>query len=92
MYLKKIKGPRAITLRDGSIFTLADLPPKDTRRWVASRKAAVVTGVTQGLITPKEATERWSLSADELAEWVRAIAEHGEGALKTTRLQQYRQP
>jgi len=42
MYLKKIDGPRAVTLADGTIMTRADLPRADTRRWVASRKAAVV--------------------------------------------------
>ena len=49
MYRKKIQGPRAVTLPDGSIMTRADLPPPETRRWVASRKAAVVRGVVHGL-------------------------------------------
>jgi hypothetical protein len=51
MFLKKVDGPRAITLPDGSVITLADLPPQNTRRWVASRKAAVVRGVIYGLIS-----------------------------------------
>ncbi len=45
MYLKKIDGPRAVNLPDGSVMTRADLPPVETRRWVASRKAAVVKAV-----------------------------------------------
>ncbi|WP_432450088.1 DUF1153 domain-containing protein [Aliiroseovarius marinus] len=92
MYLKKVEGPRAVTLPDGSIMTRADLPPKDTRRWVASRKAAVVKAVRSGLVTEKEAREMYALSEDELEEWMRAVKEHGEAALKATTLQRYRQP
>ncbi|MCI2393719.1 DUF1153 domain-containing protein [Aliiroseovarius sediminis] len=92
MYLKKVEGPRAVTLPDGSIMTRADLPPHTTRRWVASRKAAVVRGVIYGLIAEKDAQEMYALSPEELAEWMRAVADHGEAALKATALQRYRQP
>ncbi|GHE95549.1 hypothetical protein GCM10016455_15430 [Aliiroseovarius zhejiangensis] len=92
MYLKKVEGPRAVTLPDGSIMTRADLPPRTTRRWVASRKAAVVRGVLSGLISEKDAQELYALSPEELDEWVRAVSTHGEAALKATSLQRYRQP
>ncbi|QOL80268.1 CtrA inhibitor SciP [Pseudooceanicola spongiae] len=92
MYLKKVQGPRAITLPDGRVMTRADLPPPETRRWVASRKAAVVRGVVHGLITQDEALERYEISAEEFLEWVSAVANHGEEALKTTALQKFRQP
>ncbi|MEE9428415.1 MAG: DUF1153 domain-containing protein [Paracoccaceae bacterium] len=92
MYLKKIDGPRAVTLPDGSAMTQADLPPVKTRRWVASRKAAVVKGILAGLITETEAKSRWSLSEGELDEWLFAVQNHGIGALKTTMVQKYRQP
>lgn len=92
MFLKKIDGPRSVTLPDGTIMTRADLPPQTTRRWVASRKAAVVRAVGAALLTRKEALERYALSSDEFAEWEKAVAEHGEGALKATALQRYRQP
>jgi len=92
MYLKKIDGPRAVTLNDGSVMTRADLPPATTRRWVASRKAAVVRGVTSGLITQSEALVRWGLSKEELGEWLSAVEHFGEAALKVTRVQNYRQP
>ena len=92
MYLKKVDGPRAVTLNDGSIMTRADLPPPDTRRWVASRKAAVVRGVVYGLITQSEAQHLYRVSAEEFQSWISAIAEHGEDALKTTSLKKYRQP
>lgn len=45
MFLKKVEGLRAVTLLDGSVCSMADLPPIETQRWVASRKAAVVRGV-----------------------------------------------
>jgi len=92
MYLKKVDGPRAVTLADGSVMTKADLPPRNTRRWVASRKAAVVRGVIYNLISKDEALERYQLSEDEFMEWVRAVTEHGEAALKATAVQKYRQP
>ncbi|PTQ68003.1 DUF1153 domain-containing protein [Celeribacter persicus] len=92
MYLKKVDGPRAVTLPDGSIMTRADLPPKDTRRWVASRKAAVVKGVAFGLIPVTEALKMYGLSEEEFNSWKNAITEHGEAALKATSVQKYRQP
>ena len=91
MYLRKIDGPRSVTLPDGTIMTRADLPPKDTRRWVASRKASVIKAVMAGLITRDEALGLFGLSEDEFSEWENAISEHGEAALKTTALQKYRQ-
>lgn len=91
MYLKKVDGPRAVTLPDGRVMTRADLPPADTRRWVASRKAAVVRGVTFGLISRAEALRRYGLSDEEFDGWIAAVAEHGEQALKATALKKYRQ-
>ncbi len=92
MYLKKVDGPRSVTLADGSVMTQADLPPPNTKRWVASRKAAVVRGVAYGLITQSDALTRYQISEDEFHEWVKAVSEHGEDALKATALQRYRQP
>ena len=92
MYLRKVEGPRSVTLPDGSIMTRADLPSTKTRRWVASRKAAVVRAVMAGLIQRKEALERYSLSDEEFKEWESAVTQFGEAALKATALQRYRQP
>ncbi|UOA27463.1 DUF1153 domain-containing protein [Pseudosulfitobacter sp. DSM 107133] len=90
MYLKKVDGPRAVTLLDGSVMTQADLPDADTRRWVASRKVAVVRGVLYGLIAQNAALERYGISAEEFEAWVRAVSLHGEEALKATALQRFR--
>lgn len=92
MFLRKVDGARAVTLADGSVMTRADLPPATTRRWVASRKAAVVRGVLYGLISRDAALERYGLSEEEFIGWVKAIADHGEDALKATALKRYRQP
>ncbi|MBW4708779.1 DUF1153 domain-containing protein [Roseobacter sp. YSTF-M11] len=92
MYLKKVDGPRSVTLADGSVMTQADLPPANTRRWVASRKASVVRGVAYGLISQSDALKKYQISEDEFHEWVKAVSEHGEDALKATALQKYRQP
>lgn len=89
MYLKKVDGPRAVTLPDGKVMSRADLPAKTTCRWVSSRKAAVVWGVTYGLISKDEALERYSLSEEEFAHWVQAFAKHRENALKTTSTKAY---
>ena len=91
MFLKRVDGPRQVTLPDGSILTRADLPPADTRRWVASRKAVVVKAVLYGLIPEKEALDRYALSEEEFALRRSAVVTHGEDGLKVTAIQKYRQ-
>jgi transposase-like protein len=73
-------------------MSLSDLPPPDTKRWVASRKAAVVAAVAQGLISEAQACERYGLTAEELRSWRTALDSHGVGALRATRIQLYRSP
>ena len=90
MYLKKVDGPRAVTLPDGTRMTRADLPPPDTTRWVASRKAAVVKAVLHGLLSEEVARETYALSAEELQQWVQAVHQHGVDALKATGIQRFR--
>ena len=92
MFLHKVEGPRSVTLPDGTVLSRADLPPEDTTRWVASRKAIVVRGVVYGLITLSDAKRRYGLSDEEFNSWVSAVAEHGMDALKATALKKYRQP
>lgn len=91
MYLKKVDGPRAVTLPDGRILTRADLPAPDTRRWVAGRKAVVVQAVRHRLISRDEALRNYGLSDEEFDGWCTAIDHHGEEALKVTALRKYRQ-
>ncbi|MES2145120.1 MAG: DUF1153 domain-containing protein [Pseudomonadota bacterium] len=91
MFLKRVDGPRQVTLPDGTILSRADLPPNDTRRWVASRKAVVVKAVIYGLITQTEAMDRYALSEEEFGLWRNAVESHGEKALRVTTIQKYRQ-
>lgn len=91
MYLKRVDGPRQVTLPDGTVLTRADLPAPDTRRWVASRKAVVVNAVLYGLIPQSEALDRYALSEEEFSLWRTAVETHGAKALKVTTIQKYRQ-
>lgn len=91
MYIRKIQGPHTVTLPDGSTMTRSDLPSPKTTRWVASRKAAVVRAVAYGLLSEEEAIRTYSLSEEELAAWRSAVERHGEKALKTTAIQQFRE-
>lgn len=91
MYLKRPTGPRVVTLPDGTSLSRADLPSINTTRWVAARKAVVVSAVKSGLIDGAEACEMYSLSQEELDSWCAAVAEFGVNALKTTALQRFRQ-
>ena len=76
----------------GEPLTINDLPPPETKRWVIRRKAEVVAGVRNGLISLEDACNRYKLSAEEFISWQQLIEEHGMRGLRTTRLQQYRKP
>jgi hypothetical protein len=67
--------------------TLAELPPADTERWVARRKAQVVAAVQAGLITLDEALSRYRLSLEEFTGWQRALYRHGLRGLQITHSQ-----
>ncbi len=69
---------------------LSELPPPDTKRWVARRKAVVVDAVRSGAISLEEACRRYELSVEEFRAWQRAIDSHGVAGLRVTRLQIYR--
>ena len=90
MSLCRDSGRRASAAR-ARVPSLADLPPPETRRWVARRKAQVVAAVRAGVLELEEACRRYSLSAEEYAAWAQAIDRHGPTALRVTRLQQFRQ-
>jgi hypothetical protein len=66
------------------------LPPVETTRWVARRKAAVVNAVAEGRLGRVEACTRYGISDVELRLWERAIACVGVPGLRVTRVQIYR--
>lgn len=70
--------------------TLATLPAPETRRWVSSRKQAVVLAVRTGTITMAEACEHYSLSVEEFLSWDALFSRGGRKALRVTRLQDFR--
>jgi hypothetical protein len=82
--------PRSVVGPNGTLLTMESLPPPETQRWVARRKAEVVTAVRAGLMTFDEACQRYGLTSEEFASWERAIDRHGLGGLRVTRLQQFR--
>ncbi|WP_212112268.1 CtrA inhibitor SciP [Bartonella queenslandensis] len=82
--MKYVIGP------DGSPLTIADLPPKTTRRWVIRRKAEVVAAVRGGLLSLDEACQRYTLTVEEFLSWQSLIDEHGLAGLRTTKIQHYR--
>jgi hypothetical protein len=67
-----------------------DLPSPNTKRWVIRRKAQVVCGVRNGIISLEEACRRYKLSIEEFLSWQRLIESHGLAGLRATRLQEYR--
>ena len=77
---------------DGSPLTIADLPDTNTTRWVIRRKAQVVAAVRGGLLSLEEACDRYRLTVDEFLSWQQSIDKHGLAGLRTTKVQEYRDP
>jgi hypothetical protein len=77
-------------LRAPHVPQVNDLPPPNTRRWVARRKAAVVAAVRDGKITMEEACARYQLTEEEFHSWQRAFESNGIRGLRATSIQQYR--
>ena len=69
---------------------LSGLPPAETQRWTCRRKAAVVAAIRGGVLSSREACERYELSLEELAAWEAALDRNGIPGLRVTRLQIYR--
>lgn len=74
----------------GRLMSIDDLPPPETERWVARRKAEVVAGVREGVISLEEACRRYRLSVDEYRSWERLYSRHGLEGLRTTRIKKFR--
>lgn len=69
---------------DGGVLTPVNLPPVNTVRWVARRKAEVVAAVHGGLLSMAEACRRYSLSSEEFLEWERHYKEEGLEGLRAS--------
>ncbi|MEL6125582.1 MAG: DUF1153 domain-containing protein [Pseudomonadota bacterium] len=90
MYIRRSNKPVFATDHEGKTISRADLPPPDTVRWVARRKAVVVAAVKGGIITAEEACSLYDLSPEELQSWQESLEKHGASALRVTTLQRYR--
>lgn len=66
----------------GEMLTLDTLPPPDTTRWVARRKAEIVAAVDGGLLTIDEVLKRYRLSLEEFVGWRRAMDRAGVPGLR----------
>ena len=66
------------------------LPPSDTKRWTARRKALVVAAGLSGMITIEEVCQHYGLSVDEYLSWHNAMQRHGLQGLRATKLRNYR--
>jgi hypothetical protein len=75
----------------GQPLTLASLPHPQTRRWIAHRKAELVSAVHGGLLTIEEACERYSIDLEEFVSWQRGVDRLGLRGLWVTRQQKYRE-
>ena len=84
MYLRKSTKPRVVRLQSGEILSITDLPEVGLSRWTAARKSAVIRGVMFGLISSREAIERYDLTEDEFHEGLRCYVDHGRNGLKVT--------
>lgn len=74
--------PLRIVSSQAAIPPPVSLPPSDTTRWVASRKALVVAAVERGQITIEEAMARYRLSQEEFTAWQCALTQGGVKALR----------
>lgn len=66
------------------------LPPANTVRWVARRKAQVVRAIKLQTLTFDDALERYGLSEEELRLWILSYEVHGLNALRVASIRQYR--
>jgi hypothetical protein len=63
---------------------IGELPPPDTIRWVARRKAAVIAAVRDGRIDLSDALSRYQISAEEYRSWERTFDQRGLRGLQAT--------
>lgn len=75
---------------EGNKITLDDLPDPNTTRWVARRKAEVVSAVKYGLLSLEDACKRYGITFEEFMSWQTLVDKHGLRGLRSTKTQQYR--
>ncbi|HEX8057315.1 DUF1153 domain-containing protein [Novosphingobium sp. G106] len=79
-----VMGPQGAPLTRHSLPALGE-------RWTARRKADVVAAVQGGLLTVDEACDRYRMSVEELASWMRTEERLGVRGLRVTCVQRNRE-
>jgi hypothetical protein len=67
---------------NGEVLTVADLPPKNLKRWIARHKADVIAAVEGGLLSEADACARYNISREEFAGWLEAFDREGVAGLR----------
>ncbi len=80
----EVIGPQGEMLTRQSLPTLSE-------RWTARRKADVVAAIQGGLLTVEEACQRYRMSIEELASWMRTEERLGVRGLRVTCVQRNRE-
>jgi transposase-like protein len=88
-YTSNIRPTAAHKVHDDPL-TLAGLPPLNTTRWTARRKAEVVAAVDRSLVSAEQACEWYGLSPEELGEWRRASDCAGLPGLRISHCRHFR--
>jgi hypothetical protein len=88
-YTSNIRPAASLKVHEDPL-ALAGLPPLNTIRWTARRKAEVVAAVERSLVSAEQACAWYGLSPEELCEWQRAHGCAGLQGLRITHRQQYR--
>jgi Protein of unknown function (DUF1153) len=70
------------------VLTLANLPPSNPGRWVARRKAEVLSALLGGLLTVESLCRKYDLTEEELLPRMRAYSRRGLPGLKAKALRQ----
>jgi hypothetical protein len=74
----------------GRPWVAESLPTSNTGRWVTRRKAQLISAIKSGILTVEEASQRYRLTLDELAQWQASFDQFGVRGLKATLVQQIR--
>jgi transposase-like protein len=76
---------------NGGVLTEADLPPRNTARWVPRRKAEIIAAVNGGLLSLLDACQRYRISPEEFRDWVCAYEQSGLSGLRARRKRRERE-
>jgi len=72
-------------------ITVDSLPPANTSRWTARRKAEVIAAIHGKLITREWALKTYRWTEAELKYWEMSLAKFGLDGLKVTKVHEHRQ-